>query len=543
MFHSLFRSAIAVAATIASCALAQAADITLIEGENQLPMYQAVTATFTPERDCKVLIEAANYYLVSYNGQDYDFQYLPTNYPAYVCEIDNVGAGSTITLSSSLVMSSLVRITTFETGTIMPIEVKGVYPEVGTSDFWKYAGELSVSFNRQVSLSKAELVVGNDRFNAEIIHVSSAVSINVGTTLNQLLTDGTLQPGGRFRVSLSGLCDAADPNNLYNGTGVLNLSFVAPHPQYGFVGASVAGTPLSTSGLNAYTFLSYYSPEGEDGLFVFEFETDVKSVNGALLQMGNRDLDAQGKYYEGELPCSIDGNKVLVDARGVLRSLNVLFPAVVEEELEDGTEPIEGLGSYDTEHLTLRLTNVVDVNGNNFRSVQAGNLGSYSFYMNYRELMETINFDGDNRMAGEEVVPGETISLWLGSENVTFDAIAVTYIAQLEDETYEPRTLLLQEYTVEPDAYQGVIITFVLPEMPDLAVGQTVRVALHNASSPDGMPHDLSIEYKAGDPSLGIETIHPDYSSRSCYSLQGMRTQLTAGVPCISGGKVILIRK
>lgn len=46
-----------------------------------------------------------------------------------------------------------------------------------------------------------------------------------------------------------------------------------------------------------------------------------------------------------------------------------------------------------------------------------------------------------------------------------------------------------------------------MPDMPNVAVGQTVRVSLHNAASADGMPHDLSIEFKAGDPSLGIQQL------------------------------------
>lgn len=523
-------------------ALAQSNVVVLNVGDNYLTQYAPVTATFTPTEDCKVLIEAGDQYDVQYEGHTYSFTYIPTNAPANSCEIDNVTAGSTITLSSPFVMNPQVRITTFSSGETISLEVKSVIPAVGTSDFWNNAGLLDIAFNRRVTLSGVEMQVGQEKFDVEILHVSSSISLNVGTPLNELLKNGQIKPGDRFRIAISGLRDADDSNNLYNGTGNLNLTFVAPDPQYALLSASVAGQPLTTQSLNDYTFLSYYSPDGEDGLFILDFESTVASVSSVVLQMGSRDLDAQGKYYEGPIPFSIDDNKVLIDARGTLRSLSILFPAVVEEEAdEEAAGP--GHGDYDREHLTIRISNVKDTNGNVFAAQQAGNVGSYSFFMNYRELMETINFDGDNKMAGDEVFAGEPISLWLGNADVRFDAISVTYLALIEEDAYEPRTILQTEYSIEPDPYQGVIISFVMPAMPDVAAGQVVRVALHNASSPDGMPHDLGIDFKAGDPAA-IQTIHSDAaSSHRIYTLQGhpLNGTMPAGVPCIVDNKIITI--
>lgn len=504
--------------------------ITLHEGDNIMPHYSSVTATFTPENDCKVLIEAEDQYKVQYDGQTYAFTYVSTNYPACVCEIDKVKAGATITLQNDFVMMPLVRITTMPIGTAVPVELNASIPAQGSSDFWNENGLLSLTFNRNVTLSGATLSVGQAQHDIEILHVSSAITLNVGPTLNQLLADGTLQPGAAFIVTVTGLCDAADPTNLYKGTGKLSLRFRAPQPQYGLVSTTVAGQTLSLTGLNDYTFLSFYSPEEEDGLFVFEFETDVKSVGSANLLMGNSDLDAQGKYHKGELPCRIEGNKVLVDARGTLRTLNILFPAVVEDVIDESTEAVgPGAGTYDTEHATIRLSNVIDVNGNYFRAQQAGNLGSFSYYMNYKELMETINFDGDNKMAGEEVVSGESIRLWLGSENVRFDSLLITYLTEVEEDAFEQRCVFVKDFQIEPDPYQGVIISFVMPVMTDVAIGQLVRVTLYEASTTDGMPHDLSIDFKAGAPAA-ITQVRQDHAPSLPYvwTITGLRVRREA---------------
>lgn len=519
--------------------------VVLHEGDNYLTQYQPVSATFTPAEDCKVLIEADDQFEVKYGGQSYFFTYVPTNSPANSCEIDNVTGGTKITLSSPFVMNSHVRITTFAKGEVIPLEVKTVLPAVGSSDFWNNSGLLEIAFNRRVTLSGAQMLVGQDKYDVEILHVTSSISINVGTRLNELLKNGTLNPGDSFHVALTGVRDAEDSNNLYNGTGNLDLTYTAPCPQYALLSATVAGQPLTTQSLNDYTFLSYYSPEGDDGLFVLDFESDIQSVSSVVLQMGSRDLDAQGKYYEGTLPYSIEGHQLIIDARGTLRTLSVLFPAVIEGEADEEAGG-EGHGDYDREHITMRISNVKDTNGNVFVAQQAGNVGSYSFYMNYRELRENINLDGDNKMAGDEVQAGEQISLWLSSADVTFDAIAVTYLALVDEDAYEPRTVLQTQYSVEADPYQGVIITFILPAMPDVAAGQVVHVALHNASSPDGMPHDLSIDFKAGEPSA-IEAVQADaaHHHNRTYTLQGLplKGSLPAGVPCIVDNKILFITK
>lgn len=521
-------------------------EVILHEGDNELPSYTAVIATFTPEHDCKVLIETADFYNVDYDGTSYAFSYVPSNNPPQVCEVDGVTAGTTVTLTSSFVMNPLVRITTFASGEVIPVEINSTVPAIGTADFWSHNGQLTVTFNKEVRITGAHLETAGTTAQVEIQQVTTAVTLNLSSTLNQLLHEGTLTQGEMFDVVIEGLRDANNADNLYGGDGRLVLTFMAPHPQYGLTSATVNGSELSTSTLNDYAFLSYYSPDSQDGLFCLEFESDVQSVGHAVLQMGSRDLIGQGKYYEDELPVTLEGNRVWVDARGVLRTLNILFPAVVEQEAEAGENVNEGLGEYDKEHITLRISNVKDQNGNYFRAEQAGNVGSYSYYMNYRELIETINLDGDNKMSGDEVVAGEEIRLWVGNSDVQFEGILISYVAELdEEESYELRNLIVSDYSVEPDPYEGIIVSFVMPLMPDVAVGQPVRVSLYNASSSDGMPHDLGIDFKAGEGDTAIEQIAEDrdFDHTGVWMLNGQRMnvkELTKGTPYIVNGRVTI---
>lgn len=516
--------------------------VVLTEGDNELPLYSAVTAVFKATNDCKVIIEASDIYEVTYNNQNYQFTYIPTSYPANLCEIDNVTAGSMVTLNSSFVFNPLVRITTIESGAVVPVTVNQVIPAENTSDFWKNDGQLNILFNKPVLMNAVKLWVNEQSYDVEIVSVTSSICLNIGTCLNQLLRNGILQVGDPFQIRVTGLCDANDHNNLYNADGNLELTFVAPQPQYSMLSATVNGQTLTTAGLNDYYFLSYYVPDGDDGVFTLEFEAEIGEVANVKLQMGNRDLDAQGKYYEGTIDYSIEGSKLIVDARGVLRTLNILFPAIVEEDQEEGGTENPGLGVFDSEHITLRVSSVKDMNGNYFRSQQAGNVGSYSFYMNYKQLMETIHLDGDNKMAGDDVWSGETIRLWLSNAGVQFDGIKVTYLTLLDEDSYDSRSILVNEFDIEQDPYEGIVISFVMPEMPEVAIGQTIHVALNNALTSDGMPHDLGIDFRAGDPKLGIEQIKMN-NDNLIWRLDGTRAKVGSSAPgfyIVNGKKLIL---
>lgn len=536
------------ALTALFCTLATwATEYVLVEGENEVKGFQSAVCSFTPQTDANVLIEAHEVYTVTYNGRTYEHQYAPGSGFNYCYEVKGVKAGTTIGVVSDFVWNStsVIRITLFADGEAVPVEAVNVSPRSGSTFNWNSLGMVTVNFNKAVTFTSIKFGVGEYEANVDDVQVGTSLSCNVTNALNKALQEGILKAGDKFCVRVKGLCDANDPANLYAGTGDLVLEYVAPEQQHSFVGATVGEAQLSYMQQNDYQFLSYYAPDGQDGLFVLEFDGEVGKVGGVYMTMGNLDLDSQGKYHRSSLPYSIQGNRLFVDARGTLRTLAVLFPAILEEGGEDAAD--EGVyGGFDTEHVTLGVTNVVDVNGNAFKSDIPGSVGSYYFVMGYKELVDEAFIDGDNVADGDEVHAGQEISLWLSNADIKFDGITVTYLAQVanqddeaEERPTEARSVTLNTFKTVPDALQGIIISFLLPDMPDVVPGSTIRVALDNASSTDGMPHYLYIEFKAATAATDISHVAVP-AAKDAYRLSGMRAVgASRGIVIKNGKKVI----
>lgn len=524
---------------------ANAEDYELKPGINTLKTFVSCNATYTATSDCKVLIEAAEVFNVTYEGVEYTPKYVPGTY-SQIYEINDVKEGGKILITNGFVMNSAgIKLTVMEQGKVVPVEIKGVTPEQRKTFPWSGTGMVTVNFNKEVVLKDVSLRVGNTLLPVDDVHIGSSVSFNITNTLNKLLTNGMLNTGDRFTIEITGLCDAADKDNLYNGDGKLILGYFAPYPQHRMSKATVGENQLSYMAENTYQFLSYYAKDAEDGLFVIEFEENIKSVGGVVMTMGNLDLSASGKYHRSELPYTIEGNKLLVDARGTLRTLDVLFPAVVEEEAEEGAE--SGMGSYDKEHVTITLANVVDVNDNAFLSDLPGSVGTFSFVMGYKEIIDEAYIDGDNVADGDVVNEGQEISLWLSNPDIKFDGLEVKYTESVINEsdgveTLTAKSVFVDKFTVEPDGVEGVIITFVMPEMPSVSPGSTIRVSLNNANSSDGMPHSLYISFKAPGTPTAIENVKTGVKANGIYTISGVKVadaRMMPGKLYIVNGKKI----
>lgn len=525
-----------------------AKDYQFKEGVNTVDAFLEANATYTPDRDGKILIEAQQVWSVEYDGKAYDYRYVNGSNYSYVYELNDVKAGNSVSLYLAFpMMTTNVKITVYGDGPV-PVKVLNLSPSTGKTFDWNNTGLVSINFNKVVYFSSIKFVAGDYTSDVDDVHAGSSLGFNITNALNGALRDGKLSKGEKFQVKITGLCDASDRTNLYNGNGELVLEYIAPYLQYNFVSAKVGEEQLTYMQANAYKFLSYYSPDQEDGLFVFEFEGEIGKVGGVWMTMGNLDLDSQGKYYRGSLPYTISGNKLLVDARGVLRTIAVLFPAIVEGD-EEGGETNEMLGTFDKEHVTITLSNVIDVNGNAFLCQAQGSVGSYSFVMNYEEIIDEAYIDGDNKQEGDPVYAGEEVKLWLSNEGIKFGGLQVTYFveAKADDENdmtvLEPRTALVTEYSTESDGLGGMIITFNMPKMEGVATGNTVRVALYDAKSADGMPHYLYIEFVSAEEAnhitgIGAKTVVQDNS----YRLDGVRAngQKKAGIYLQNGKKVVL---
>lgn len=477
------------------CIYASAYDY-LTEGVNKYEAYSSLNGIFNTTKAGTVKIEAHQVMRVTYSGKEYEYEFVPGNPNGnYVYEVEGVSANDNVFIKIDFAMStSTLTISIIAEGEKSPIDLIGVTPNADTTFSWDRSGQVTLSFNKYVSFSSIELVAGEKKYSVNDIHAGSNVSCNITEALNAAITDG-LQPGDIFSIDIKGLCAENDSENLYKGDGELSVKFKSPHRQYALTSATVNGAPLNAD----YTFLSYYNPAEKDGVLTFTFEETVKSVNDVYITMGNVDLSAQGMYHRSSVPFKIDGNKLIVDLRGDLRTLRMMFPGMNESSDEDGAGSIAG--DFDTKYITLTLSNVIDMNGNPFLSTGAGTIGSYSYMMRYEELREEAFIDGDGIAEGDEVHSNQEITLWFSNSNIDFDGLKVTYFTTETNPNDEgeaimvPKTVVVGNYKKANDI-EGILITFNLPEFVDAASASLVTVALNNAKSSDGMPHDYFITFK-----------------------------------------------
>lgn len=522
---------------------------TLKEGENVFVGHTSANGTFVAQFDGNVLIEAQEVFEVAINGTKVNHSYVPGNGFAYTYEIKNVKAHDVITVTSDFVWSSSAKIKITIFADFIPVQVLAVSPSQKEPFSWMTAGMVTINMNKNITCKSIQLVAGDHTTDVDDIHIGNSIGFNLTNALNSFLSEGYIKAKDKFQVKITGLADATDKNNLYNGDGELLLDFIAPFPQHNLLSTTVAGNQISYTTANTYEFLSYFPTDGEDGLFVLEFDENVKSVSDITLRMGNIDLDASGKFHRSSLPYTIEGNKILIDARGKLRTLATLFPALVNDSEEDAGEG-GMLGSFDTSVLTITVSNVIDINDNAFRSENQGSVGSYSYVLPYKEIIDEAYIDGDNKSEGEDVKAGETISLWLSNPDIKFDGIEVSYFvldaetAGTESETMTQHKLIVSDFTITPDPLEGEVITFVMPEMPDVVEGSTVRVALGNANSTDGMPHYLYIEFKANSAVVDcIKSIASDEKMNGTYGINGVKVNeadMHNGLFIVKGKKLLV---
>lgn len=518
---------------------AKAIDITFVEGKNVFSApYQAVNGTYAVKADGKVLVEAMENFLVTCDGTTYDATYVSaSSHGAFHYEVD-AKAGQTVSISTGFLMNSPATIWITEQGQgPVALRIENASPAIGSKFTWERAGQLTINFNKPVSAKSIKFVANGKSYDVDEVNVGTNVSMNVKNAIERATEDGNLKEGVRFFVRFEGLCDANDATNLYAGTGILTVDYIAPAVQGTMISATADGQDLNTT---QYTFLSYYDPDGTNGVMTFEFSRKVGGVSSAVLSMGNLDMSDAGMYYREELKPVIEDNKVIIDLRGKLRSLARMFPTY---DAESGSE-------LDVSHIALQIINVVDEAGNPFAAEGSGSIGSYGYSFNYKEIEDNIVMDGDNCQENDDVTDGQNIRLWIDQELKQIDKLLVTYYVLDESVDPDPEegteyyTIKAVEVTTDkiavlPDP-DGCIVSFNLPDMPGAAKDQRVIVTL-SVKTMNGMPHDLSIKFWYGGVHTGISNITTEKTKTSdIYDLAGRKTNPRAhGIYIMNGKKYI----
>lgn len=543
---------------------------------NLVSSSDAFTATYTAKTTDVLNISSPEVFAsVECNGETYGYKVVyGTNNGAYKYTF-NVEAGQTVTFKSNMWMNLGTRV--YITEGVQKLTMINLSPGSQSQAFpWNTQGMVTVNFNMFVTATKAYIQcpsLQNKQFNVDDARLggSSALSCNITNALNEAYEAG-LKQGMPVLVKFEGIKD--EDGAKYAGTGVLTITYSAPQQQGRLVSATTNDGKTALDGI--YTFKSYFDTEEKDGLFVFEFSTNIKQIGdaglglgGAVLSMGNLDQITEGRYYSQALPYEIKDNKIIVDARGVLRSLARMFPSVDFSEMSGETDERFVI---DNTHIHFVLNNVKDTNGNFIYSPAQGSTGTFSYTFNYTEIVDNIAMDGDRSedQKGSVKEEGSRIQLWIDQELKKIDGVKVYVkvdnhqgVDENEQPIYGTAEIIINPENIETlssDPVEGTVIGFSLPSslkvtMTDESAneGQTmecepvkgtnIRIVLQ-VTTTNGMPHDLVIDYIYKEKTTdGIESITPDTNHNGngvVYNMLGQQVDANSkGIVITNGKKVV----
>lgn len=541
---------------------ANAANSILTEGKNVVPMNNGNTATFTMPSTDKITIGITESLVVECAGNNIPYNYMPSSLiGAYVYEF-NANEGDVIKFSgNSISTSTVINITV---GSI-DLKLESVSPKDNAIFNWSSQGMVSVTFNKKILLNTVKLYnpTNGMSYNVDELAIhNNQIGFNITTALAQAFEDG-IQPGKAMLIQFEGIREADDPTQMLGGNGKLSLRYGVPQPQTRLESTMVGETALNLGTNEGYNFMSYYPVDVEDGKFVFTFSNDIKEISGARITMGNLDQSTSGRFYYENLEPQIEGNKVTVDARGVMRSLARMFPSV---DFETGNE--EGRGQIDVNHISFALANVIDVNDNPAYSNQQGSVGTFSYTFTYKEIVDNIIMDGDRPEDREGCVKNsnDRVQLWVDQQLKSIDGVAIYInvdngqgVDEEGNQVYAQALITMKPEQIETlmsDPIDGTVIGFNMPQLKamveesgteevvekeyEAAPGTIIRVVLQ-VTTTNSMPHDLVVNYYYKQDPTGITEIKNTLSSNGkTYNLAGQQVSNAAkGIVIMDGKKII----
>lgn len=421
---------------------------------------------------------------------------------AFTTNTVDVEAGTTYYFKASLEFNKKTFTASFKGSAAGAIGLLSVSPEESTTlDVTSESkSNIYVTFDTDIdkgSLSISIVAGGKTVSVDENPNVSSAKKIVIPTkeTVYGLLADGTIKEGDDVKVEITGICDADNDKNLYNGDGKLSLTYKASKAPIG-INSEASAIPTA--------FKSYWAKGNEAGVMKLVFTGNVGEVSSATLMFGNKDNDASGGYYEETLPMAIEGNTVTVDFTGVKRTQATMLPNYTAETYTN---------------IAVKVAGVKDTDGNYAYSTSQGSVGSFSFNWTLEEVVD--NFISQFDPIDSTVIDGkESIELWLSKKDVIdFTGVKFEYVNSSDKakEAVMPKA----DCTIEDGDDGDQTITIPTPTDIQKKKALNIKVSLEGMTSLDGNDHapitavynmlklDLVKPVISGD----VDTLHADVDS------------------------------
>lgn len=369
-----------------------------------------------------------------------------------------------------------------------PLELLSLSKEEGTTLNLSIDTLLGFTFNRMVKVGNCTLSSGSVIGNLTASTHDYGFTVSIKDVLYKWLKEGNVKAGDEVVLTVTGLCNANDENDKYNGNGVLTVKYIA-----GALPAELVSVTNSPEDMN---FLSYYLPTDERGVVTLTFNRSMGEDATAKLFYG--DIEGSNVYTES-LPVKVKDTQLIVDLRGKRRLPSDMLPNASADVWEQ----------YKT--ISLKVSNVKDVEGNYAMSTSQGTTGSYTF--NY--TIEVVEFDIARQFTPDEGTSLDdypTIELWIREDDsFTYEGVDFTYSVNGKPETvFVPISQITKKDSPDGD---GVLLTIPVPNKA-ADENSDVVVSLNNLKAADGADYseDFTIIYKTSGKSMAgleIESVSP----------------------------------
>lgn len=401
------------------------------------------------------------------------------------------------------------------------ITLCGAYPSpengpMSLSDNYR----LELVFSTPVKCTKCKLEAGGQEIELTPDIYSATVSMDWHAIIMSWYLNGVLNEGDDLTMTITGIRDENDSSNrpdFGDGAGKLILRYkAAAKPS-----ELVAQTNTPASGTS--DFLTYYLPEGEEGLVRLTFDRDLDPNHSpiAKLQYGDVENQDYGMYIE-QLPVSIEGPELCVDLRGVSRLPGEMVPGLPAQK-----------------YIYMQVSDIRSSDGQHVWTGQLSSPYTFGFSYELKSVLYTIAADW-YPLPGSPLPDGTDMEIWvLNGNRIAFESVDFSYI-----KSGEPHTMSVPyaDLTVSDDpTYADARIYNLKAPALNADADSDITVSFGGLLCADGQDHSSDIEASYKGVASGVDAITATDADVQIYDLHGRRVANPGpGIYVRKGRKIIV---
>lgn len=537
-FLSLLKTTLACVAVsgVALAANAEEVNLGVLEPgvTYEIPQYAQVYGEFVPSMTGPVKFIYSGTPLTLYSAADHSESSLVPFEHAYLTtgqmNTYQLTAGETYYLFSPLSMDNTTLV--IQEGTT-EIELVQVTPDLKDGELFSVSTNyvIDLAFNTPVTVGNALLIAGDERVRITAKVENSYLTCQVADAIMDFYNRGVLKKGDTMTLRVMNVTDAYDENNLYNGNGRLEVSFVMNAKP-----AQLVEVKNATLGFIDNPFDTYYLHNNDAAVisFVFDEELSTSEEPFATITYGNSDNLEVGVYYE-DVKGKNEGNTAEFNFSGKLRRPIDMLPASTPETQED--------------YLGISFYDIYSANGQRVYTGTQSNPTGFSMSFKINLVQYTIAADYTPGR-GAMLEPGSKMEIWvMNGAYISTEGIRISYISDGQPASV---VIPMSEVTVEEDPVSpdDLIYTFTIPAI-NVDPDTKVTISFVDVECGDGLDHsgDLSAEF--GYDTAGVDVIEGDfYDVVTVYNVAGVRimdkasrnelSKLPKGLYIVNGKKMVI---